>query len=110
MAGPPADSLDLVAREADRDAGRRGGPQALKPSRPRGALCPVSPGTNVGQLMLEAGRHVEAQQSTVPLRSAWPLVLLSSAQYTGLVPPTHSSAPDTAKPSLLRSGMPLGRW
>ena len=31
-------------------------------------------------------------QSMVPARSAWLLVLLSSAQKTGLMPPTHSEA------------------
>ncbi|AIA01772.1 hypothetical protein DC74_1254 [Streptomyces noursei] len=46
-------------------------------------------------------RRRAVQQVTVPLRSAWPSSLLSSAQYTGLVPFTHASAPATEKPSLL---------
>ncbi len=50
-----------------------------------------------------------AEQGMVPARSAWPPLLPSSAQKTGLLPPTHSLAGVMVKPSLLRLAMPMGR-
>src|SRR5262249_4731325 len=101
----PGGSTDfgVVAGSGKREAvdGRRTANSAVRPSpvarRPSPAVRRQPP-------VPQNGLHVPS-----PRRIAWPPVSLSSDQYAGFFPPTHSACCASAKPSLFRFGIFAGR-